>query len=109
MASCVTISLQQNVQTGKKKTGAEIWTSETFEPKDEEVLDFKKSLQPTDHLSGENEPKNLRFVGHDDFLHLEKLEISDTNFIEDWQAPTSVGQSAPKRRWQRNNCKALLG
>ena len=77
-----------------QKKGAKIWTNETFGPKDEEVVDFKKSLQPTDNLSGD-EPKIIQVVHA--FL--------DTNFVG-----ASGGQSAtiPKRRWQKMPEKASL-
>ena len=80
--------------------GADIWT--TFEPKiDEEVVDFKKSLQPTDHLSGD-EPKNLQVVH--DYLGVEKFEFSDTN-----SAGVPGDQSVPKRRWQNKGRGKRVG
>ena len=81
---CHNSSRQQTVR------GADIWT--TFEPKnDEEVVDFKKSLQPTDNLSGD-EPKILQVVH----------EFSDTNFVGASGGQSATSATIPKRRWQQN-------
>lgn len=83
-----------------QKKGAKIWTNETSGPKDEEVVDFKKSLQPTDNLSGD-EPKIIQVVH----------EFSDTNFVGASGGQSATSATIPKRRWQQNAGKgiALLG
>ena len=80
---CHNSSRQQTVR------GADIWT--TFEPKnDEEVVDFKKSLQPTDNLSGD-EPKIIQVVH----------EFSDTHFVGASGGQSATSATIPKRRWQK--------